>query len=125
MYTDKINPNHPEVLLPQREGAQIQGEDPLRAQLGLHQLAPAGGIALCYYFIACALKAHKKFISNPLNELNDRQRRVYAELPITFETAYGIDTAKECGMPERTFKEWLKSNYFRHISHGQYEKRYK
>ena len=98
------------------------GDKPLKS---ISLSSVKGGIALCYYFIACALKAHKKFISNPLDELNDRQRRVYAELPITFETAYGIDTAKECGMPERTFKEWLKSNYFRHISHGQYEKRYK
>ena len=84
-----------------------------------------GGIDLCYYFMACAMKARKKFNSNPLDDLNERQRKIYNELPITFSTAEGLEIAMEYNIPERTFKDWLKSNFFKHISHGQYEKRYK
>ena len=84
-----------------------------------------GGIDLCYYFTACGLKARKKFNLNPIDELNEKQKKIYLELPISFTTAEGIEVASQLDMSERTFKEWLKSNYFRHISHGQYEKRYK
>jgi hypothetical protein len=84
-----------------------------------------GGIDLCYYFTACGLKARKKFNLNPIDELNEKQRKIYLELPISFTTAEGLEVAAGFDMSERTFKEWLKSNFFRHISHGQYEKRYK
>ena len=84
-----------------------------------------GGIDLCYYFTACGLKARRKFNLNPIDELNEKQRKIYLELPISFTTAEGLEVAAEFDMSERTFKEWLKSNFFRHISHGQYEKRYK
>lgn len=83
------------------------------------------GIDLCYYFMACAMKGRKKFNSNPLDDLNERQRKIYNELPITFSTAERLEIAMEYNIPERTFKDWLKSNFFKHISHGQYEKRYK
>lgn len=84
-----------------------------------------GGIALCYYFIACALKARKKFSSNPLDELTEKQRKIYNDLPISFPTSEAVETALEYGMSERTMKEWLKTYFFKHVSHGQYEKRYK
>lgn len=84
-----------------------------------------GGIALCYYFIACALKARKKFNTNPLDELTEKQRRIYSELPINFQTAEAVEAALDNGMSERSMKEWLKSKFFKHVSHGQYEKRYK
>ena len=47
------------------------------------------------------------------------------ELPITFETGEGVEIAKTHKVSERTFKDWLKSGFFRHIKHGTYEKRYK
>ena len=84
-----------------------------------------GGIALCYYFIACALKARKKFSSNPLDELTEKQRKIYNDLPISFPTSEAVETALEYGMSERTMKDWLKTYFFKHVSHGQYEKRYK
>ena len=84
-----------------------------------------GGIDLCYYFIACALKARKKFNNNPLDQLTERQRKIYNDLPISFTTAEGVEVAKEWELGERAFKDWLRSDFFRHISHGQYEKRYK
>lgn len=84
-----------------------------------------GGIDLCYYFIGCAQKAKKKFDSNPIDDLTEKQKKIYLELPISFTTAEGLEIACESNMSERTFKEWLKSKFFRHISHGQYEKRYK
>lgn len=84
-----------------------------------------GGIDLCYYFIGCAQKAKKKFDSNPIEDLTEKQKKIYLELPISFTTSEGLEIACENNMSERTFKEWLKSKFFRHISHGQYEKRYK
>ena len=84
-----------------------------------------GGIDLCYYFIGCAQKAKKKFDSNPIDDLTEKQKKIYLELPISFTTSEGLEIACENNMSERTFKEWLKSKFFRHISHGQYEKRYK
>ena len=84
-----------------------------------------GGIDLCYYFIACALKARRKFNSNPLDELTEKQRKIYNDLPITFETKEALESAAEYGMPDRTLKDWLKTHFFKHVSHGVYEKRYK
>lgn len=84
-----------------------------------------GAICLCYYFMASAIKAHRKFTRNPLNGLTEKQRAIYNELPITFETGEGVEVAKAHKISERTFKDWLKSDFFRHIKHGTYEKRYK
>ena len=47
---------------------------------------------------------------------------IYNELPITFETGEGVEIAKAHKVSERTFKDWLKSGFFRHIKHGTYEK---
>jgi len=41
------------------------------------------------------------------------------QLPITFTTAEGLEIARDYAVSERTFKEWLKSNFFRHISRRQ------
>ena len=84
-----------------------------------------GAISLCYYFIASAIKAHRKFTHDPLSGLTEKQRAIYNELPITFETGEGVEIAKAHKVSERTFKDWLKSGFFRHIKHGTYEKRYK
>lgn len=84
-----------------------------------------GAIALSYYFIACGIKAHRKFISSPVDELPDMQKTIYDELPQSFETRTGLLVAERYGMPERTFKRWLSTSLFRKITHGYYEKRYR
>jgi len=84
-----------------------------------------GGIDLCYYFTGCAMKARKKFERNPVDELTEKQKSIYNELPISFSTSEGIEVAMANEVSERGFKEWLKSDFFKHVSHGQYEKRYK
>ena len=84
-----------------------------------------GAIALSYYFIACGIKAHRKFISSPVDELPGMQKTIYDELPQSFETRTGLLVAKRYGMPERTFKRWLSTSLFRKITHGYYEKRYR
>ena len=38
--------------------------------------------------------------SNPLDDLNERQRKIYNELPITFSTAEGLEIAMEYNIPE-------------------------
>ena len=63
--------------------------------------------------------------SVPIDDMTETQKKIYLELPISFTTAEGLELAYEHGISERTFKEWLKSKFFKHISHGQYEKRYK
>lgn len=84
-----------------------------------------GAIALSYYFIACGIKAHRKFISSPVDELPGMQKTIYDELPQSFETRTGLLVAERYGMPERTFKRWLSTSLFRKITHGYYEKRYR
>ncbi len=98
------------------------GESRLR-EISLESMK--GAICLCYYFMASAIKAHRKFTRNPLAGLTEKQRSIYDELPITFETGEGVEVARAHKVSERTFKEWLKSDYFRHIKHGTYEKKYK
>ena len=83
-----------------------------------------GAIALCYYFIGCSLKARKYFSTSPLADLNNLQKKVYADLPISFETGQGVEIAVADGMPERTFKRWLTTRYFKQVRYGQYEKAY-
>jgi len=83
-----------------------------------------GAIDLCCYYMACAIKARRFFRRNPTNSMNELQKCIYSELPIRFSTAEGLEIAIEMGMKERTFKDWIKSDYFRHVCHGQYEKKY-
>ena len=78
-------------------------------------------ISLCYYFIASAIKAHRKFTHDPLSGLTEKQRAIYNELPINFETGEGVEVAKAHKVRERTFKDWLRSGSFRHIKHGTYK----
>lgn len=63
-----------------------------------------GAIALSYYFIACGIKAHRKFISSPVDELPDMQKTIYDELPQSFETRTGLLVAERYGMPERNLQ---------------------
>ena len=84
-----------------------------------------GAIALSYYFIACGIKAHRKFLSSPVDELPGMQKTIYDELPQSFETRTGLVIAERYGMAERSFKRWLSTSLFRKITHGFYEKRYR
>ena len=84
-----------------------------------------GAIDLCTYYLSCTFKARHQFRRNPTESLNSVQKSVYSELPIQFTTAEGLMIAAEMGMKERTFKDWIKSDLFKHVSHGMYEKTYK
>lgn len=84
-----------------------------------------GAIDLCTYYLSCTFKARHQFRRNPTESLNSVQKSVYSELPIQFTTAEGLMIAAEMGMKERTFKDWIKSDLFKHVSHGLYEKAYK
>ena len=82
-----------------------------------------GAIALCYYFIGCGLKAQREYLSSPASDLPAIQSLIYDELPPSFETKQGVDIATGYGMPERSFKRWLATSYFKKVSYGFYEKR--
>ena len=82
-------------------------------------------IALCYYFLACGLKAQKRFMNSPTEDFTQIQREVYDELPQSFETKKGLEIAEGLGMPARTFKRWLNTSLFKRISYGFYEKKYR
>ena len=84
-----------------------------------------GAISLSYYFTACGLKAQKQFISSPVAELPALQKLIYEELPPSFETGQGVAIADSYGMPERTFKRWLSTSYFKKLNYGYYEKKYR
>ena len=84
-----------------------------------------GSIALCYYFLACGLKAQKRFMNSPTEELTQIQREVYDELPQSFETKKGVEISENLGMPPRTFKRWLITSLFKKITYGFYEKKYR
>ena len=84
-----------------------------------------GAIALCYYFIGCGLKAQREYLSSPAGDLPAVQRLIYDELPPSFETRQGVEVAAGYGMPERSFKRWLATSYFKKVSYGFYEKRFR
>lgn len=80
---------------------------------------------LTYYFIAGAQKALKKFHSDPLSTLTEKQRSIYLDLPSVFTTREGLSIALQHSMSERTFKDWIKTAIFKKLDYGTYEKRYK
>ena len=84
-----------------------------------------GAIALCYYFIDCGLKAQREYLSSPASDLPAVQRLIYDDLPPSFETKQGVEIASGYGMPERSFKRWLATSYFKKVSYGFYEKMFR
>ena len=84
-----------------------------------------GAISLADYYLACAMKARRSFRVDPLSNLSVLQRRIYSDIPVSFCTKDGIVIAANHGMCERTFKDWLRTDYFIHTSYGKYERRYK
>jgi hypothetical protein len=84
-------------------------------------------IALSNYYKRTAFEVWEELTStNPLDELSDLQLEIYKGLCLKFSTADGLKTAEKYGMPERTFKYWLKtdSKIFKRVGHGTYEKLY-
>ena len=61
----------------------------------------------------------------PVAELPALQKLIYEELPPSFETGQGVAIADSYGMPERTFKRWLSTSYFKKLNYGYYEKKYR
>lgn len=83
-----------------------------------------GGIDLCSYYLSCAFKARRLFKRSPVDNMSELQKAIYQELPISFITSEGVQIAARYGMKERTFKDWIKTEPFKHMAHGQYERRY-
>ncbi|MFM7358922.1 MAG: YfjI family protein [Sediminibacterium sp.] len=83
-----------------------------------------GAIQLTEYFKRSAMKVHSILSnSDPLEKLSMIKKNIYSELPDEFSTNEGVIIATKYGMPERTFKNWLKSfEYFSHLNHGKYRK---
>ena len=79
---------------------------------------------LTYYFIAGAQKALKKFHSDPLGTLTEKQRSIYLDLPSVFTTREGLSIVLQHSMSERTFKDWIKTATFKKLDYGTYGKRY-
>ena len=57
------------------------------------------------------------------SEFHELEKGVYKTLPNTFETGLGVILAEELGMPERTFKRFIKNKkVFMKLKHGLYRK---
>lgn len=80
-------------------------------------------IRLTEYFRATATKVRKIITEQAMPDIHCA---VLAELPERFTTAEGVAIAVRNGMPERTFKQWLKDKgngiLFAKESHGKYSK---
>lgn len=91
----------------------------------ISEWAIEGAIDLVDYYLSCGMKARKHFRLDPLSNLSILQKRIYKDLPMSFETGDGVQVAQEHGMSERTFKYWLHSDFFLLTSRGHYEKRFR
>jgi hypothetical protein len=82
-------------------------------------------IRLIEYFRLSAHRVQELITAKPIDGLPEDKRRVYSELPKEFTTEEAVTIGISLNMPERTIKRFLKdSRFFRHMKHGQYEKRY-
>lgn len=91
-----------------------------RIAAGMHLL----GLQRRWIGIVGGLKAQREYLSSPAGDLSAVQRLIYDELPPSFETRQGVEIAVVYGMPERSFKRWLATSYFKKVSYGFYEKRF-
>ena len=79
-------------------------------------------LRLAEYFRSTASRVQGIISEDALTEL---QLAVLSELPDSFTTAEGVAIAGKCGMPERSFKRFVKDRkgvVFAHDSHGKYTK---
>ena len=77
---------------------------------------------LVEYFRTTASKVQGIISEDALTEL---QLTVLSELPDSFTTAEGVAIAGKCGMPERSFKRFLRDRkgvLFIRNTHGNYTK---
>jgi hypothetical protein len=87
--------------------------------------AVQGAIQLIEYFKRSAIKVYSIISnSNPLDKWPEDKQGLYNALPDTFTTKTGQQIAESMGVPERTFKLFLKEKeLFNWLSRGNYEKR--
>ena len=83
-----------------------------------------GALKLVEYFKNTAIKV-SSIVSdfNPLENQPFDKQSVYKALPNSFTTEIGLEIAKNMGVPERTFKRFLKrQELFNSVKWGQYKK---
>lgn len=83
-----------------------------------------GALQLIEYFKKSAVKVYS-IISNasPLDKFPNDKQSIYKALPDYFTTETGLRVAESMGVPERTFKRFLKErDLFSNVSRGEYEK---
>jgi hypothetical protein len=83
-----------------------------------------GALKLVEYFKNTAIKV-SSIVSdfNPLENQPFDKQSLYKALPNSFTTEIGLDIAKNMGVPERTFKRFLKhQELFNSVKWGQYKK---
>jgi hypothetical protein len=83
-------------------------------------------IAIAKYFKRTAIEVAEYITNkNPVDRLPENKQTIYRSLPPIFTTDTGVSIAVENGMPERTFKHWLKErDLFKNVKHGEYQKIY-
>ncbi|RLD40461.1 MAG: hypothetical protein DRI89_11965 [Bacteroidetes bacterium] len=88
--------------------------------------AVQGALKLAEYFKNSAIKVHAIVSeTNPLLLLPIDKQKLYNALPDYFTTNEGVQLAESMGMPERTFKYFLKNrDFFNKPKRGEYEKRF-
>jgi hypothetical protein len=83
-----------------------------------------GALKLVEYFKRSALKVNEIISNrNPRNILPEDKQALYKALPQSFKTSEGVEISTTLGMPERTFKNFIKDqNLFKNLKYGEYEK---
>lgn len=86
--------------------------------------AVQGSLKLVEYFKNSAIKVHSIISnSNPLEKYPIVKQSLYKALPETFTTEQGLMIAADRGVPERTFKRFIKEQeLFQWLSQGEYAK---
>lgn len=83
-------------------------------------------IRVAKYFRLQTLKVYNALNeATPLDKLSTDKQKVYEALPEEFTTKEGTEIAKGLGMPDRTFREFLrtqKGKLFEQVEHGKHRK---
>lgn len=88
--------------------------------------AVKGALKLTEYFKNTAIKVRSIILNDdPLIKLPTDKQDLYTALPDDFATGEGVELAKSVGIPERTFKRFIRNkDLFDNYERGKYEKRY-
>lgn len=85
--------------------------------------AAKGAAKLCAYFLNNGLKVLNVLDKNKTDELPQDKKQLFETLPDEFTTGEGLLIAESLGVPERTFKDFIKDrNLFQWLKHGNYKK---